>query len=69
MTTLLLPPPFNRSIGEYKWVYALKHMKNLGVDTFIVEYGPKNWLFYLIKDKNVIHRKVKSEQNKEKNLF
>jgi len=68
-TSTLLPHHFNinRSIGEYKWSYALKYMKILGRNTFIVQHGPENWLFYLTKKKNVIHRKVKvSEQKKEK---
>jgi hypothetical protein len=64
-------PHFNiqREIGEWKWNYALEHMKILGKNTFIVQHGPENWLFYLTKKKNVIHRKVKqlSEQkNQEK---
>jgi hypothetical protein len=68
MTTLTSPlPDFYRSIGEYKWHYALEHMKNLGATTFIVEYGPANWLFYLTKEKNGIHRKVKQVSEKQKN--
>jgi hypothetical protein len=71
MSTSTLLPHFNinRSIGEWKWSHALQYMEILGTNTFIVQHGPENWLFYLTKKKNGgIYRKVKqlSEQKNQK---